>query len=114
MYDVTFPAAYSGSDWAVALEIIDATTNQPMTGLEDMLVEIVVNDDCDSPVLKGSTDDGMITIPDPGVLQWRFPKERLSGFCRGRTYDVGCRVTNEGGTRGLFIGKLPFLDGEFR
>lgn len=115
MYEVSFPAAYSGSDWAVAMEIIDAKTNKPMTGLDDMLIEVVVNDDCDHPVLQGSTDDGVITtLPEVGVLQWRFPKERLGGLCRGRTYAVGCRATNEGGTSALFTGTLPFLDGEFR
>ena len=113
MYDIAFPPVYSGADWAVAVEVIDPTTNQPMTGLEDALIELRVNDDCNHAILTGSTDDGLVIVPEPGVIQWIAPRDRMGGWCRGKTYSVGCRITTEGGTTALFTGTLPFLDGEF-
>ena len=113
MYDISFPPAYSGADWAVAVEVIDPTTNQPMTGLDEALIELRVNDDCNSAMLTGSTDDGLVTVPQVGVIQWIIPMARLSGWCQGKTYSVGCRITTDGGTTALFTGSLPFLDSEF-
>ena len=86
MYDISFPAAYSGADWAQSVEVIDHQTNKPLVGeLETSLIELVVNDDCNRPVLKATSADGTITVPASGLIQWAFPKESLSGMCVGKT-----------------------------
>ena len=105
MYDIAFPPAYSGSDWAQSVEVINDKTNQPLEGeLETALIELVVNDDCNHPVLRASSDDGSITVPEPGLIQWRFSKEQIAGLCAGKTYAVGCRVTPVGGSAPLTRG----------
>jgi hypothetical protein len=111
MYDIQF-VAYRGSDWAQAIEIIDAETNQPYD-LSEALVELRVNDRFDRPILEASTTDATVEFPEPHVMRWRFGKDQMRRWCDGKTYRVGCRVTTEGGTFPLFTGTLAFLDGEF-
>lgn len=115
MSDISFPPAYSGVDWSQSVEVINDKTNKPLEGeLETALIELVVNDDCNRPVLRASSVDGSITVPEPGLIQWYFSKEQMASLCTGKTYAVGCRVTPlGGGTSALFVGSLPFLDGEF-
>jgi|GEM_PF-1901689 len=106
----------SGADWAEAVELIDADTNQRLTeDLEAALIELRVNDDCNHQVLYGSNEPGgRLTIPEPGVIQWIFPQPEMAAFCRGKSYRLACRITPEaGGTSILFSGSLVYLDGEF-
>jgi hypothetical protein len=106
----------SGVDWAEAVELVDADTNQRLTeDLEAALIELRVNDDCNHQVLYGSNETGgCLTIPEPGVIQWLFPASQMTALFSGNTYRFACRITPEGGGASmLFAGSLAYLDGEF-
>lgn len=63
------------------------------------------------PVLTGSTDDGVVTTPAPGVLSWRFPATSMSALGPG-LYNVGILLSDDSGnTQQLFIGTVPIVEG---
>lgn len=102
--------AYRGSDWAAAIEAINAETNRPYD-LTGATIELTARGR-GSRVLRASTEDGTIQLPQPHVLRWRFEPSQMGGLYPGMTYAVGCRVTTEGGSFTLFTGNLAYLDGE--
>lgn len=111
-YEINF-AALSGSDWAEIVEAIDDDTNLPLD-LTGILIELQVRDRCNAVLLQASTADSTIVIPETGKFQWVFPKEQMGGLCKGTTYQVGCRLTQDDQTTALFTGNLAYLDGEFQ
>lgn len=109
MYQTNFVATNS-ADWAQAIQVIDADTNQPLE-LTGLTFELRVEDDCGSPMVSASTDEATITTPGDGVVQWVFTHEQMGGFCSGNTYKVGLTMTSAGGTTQILIGSLSYLDG---
>jgi len=113
MYEVQFVAT-SSAGWAKAIQLIDATTNEPMEDIEDATFELDVRDSCGTQILTRSTADDTIERPSVDTIQWIFTPAEMAGKCRDRTYRVGMTMTTEGGTIQLFIGTLTLLDGEVR
>lgn len=63
------------------------------------------------PVLSGSTDNGELTTPADGILQWHFPAARMSALCPG-LYGVGILLEDaDGYRRQLFIGTVAIIEG---
>lgn len=113
-YEARF-TAYSGSDWAGALEAYNADTGDLLTEMDDpdVLVEMHVRDRRNSQVLSGSTDDGILTRPASGQIRWIFPASSMAALCAGNTYGVGIRMTSSSGKVAILAGSLAFIDGEF-
>lgn len=109
MYEIQF-AATTSADWAVAIEIIDADTNQPMD-LSGATFELEVGSSCDGHYLSASTADSTIISPQTGVVQWTFPATTMDGLSYGRTHRVGLTMTTDGGTTQVFVGTLSLIDG---
>lgn len=109
MYDLQFFAT-DDSDWAQAVELIDDTTNLPLSDVADALFELGITD-CGRTLLSATTADSSITKPSPGVIQWIFTKAQLGSLCVGTTYKIGCRMTNDSGSIMVFSGTLAFVDG---
>jgi len=113
MYEIQFTAR-SGVDWAEAIEMIDAGTNEPLDQIANARVDIEVSDYDDRMILTATTADQTVRRPMAHVFQWRFPADQMRVLHHGTTYRVGCRVTTGGGTTELFSGTLAYLDGELR
>ena len=110
MYQVQFTATNS-ADWAQAIELIDATTNQPLALPDDAEFELTVRDRWDYAVLSAKTEDDSLELLPGGVLRWRFPFSRFSRFAPRTTFPVGLTMTTAQGTVQIFIGTLSFIDG---
>lgn len=110
MYEVQFFAT-SSADWGQAIELIDADTNQPMTGIDDATFKLAVDGPGRTSYLTASTAEGTITRPSPHIVQWLFDADELGSLCAGTTYWVGLTMTTDGGTTQLLRGTLIFLDG---
>ena len=110
MYQVQFVATTS-ADWAQAVELIDASTNLPLSDGDEAEFELQVDDRCGARMLTASTDDGTITMPEENVIQWRFTPEQHAGLCAGSTYSVGLVMTTVTGTIQLLTGTLAYIDG---
>lgn len=109
-YDIQFEST-DDADWGVAMPLIDGTTNQPLD-TTDITFELEVS--CGgSTYLTATTEDDTIEVPETGTIQWLFTKEQMASLDTSRTYRVGCRMINAGGTTQLFVGSLAVLDGGF-
>jgi hypothetical protein len=61
-------------------------------------------------VLTGSTDDGTITLPDVGTLQWLFIADRMASLPFG-AYQIGARISQDTRTAQLIIGRVNVTEG---
>lgn len=111
MYELKWQAT-DDADWAQAVEIIDANTNQPLEEAETATYELEVSD-CGSAVLRASSEAGTIEQPEPNIIQWRFTKAQMASLQTRKTYAVGCTMTTPSGTIQLFVGSLAIVDGGF-
>lgn len=110
MYEVQFLAT-SSADWAQAIELIDADTNLPMTGIDDATFKLAVDGPGNTSYLTASTAEGTLTRPSAHIVQWVFDAADLGSLCAGTTYSVGLTMTTDGGTIQILRGTLAFLDG---
>lgn len=109
MYQVQFVAS-SSADWAAAVELIDASTNQPLDVPVDATFNLTIGGRCWSD-FKANTADGKITRPADNIVQWRFSHDDIHRFWPRNTYDVGLTMTTTEGTIQLLIGTLSIIDG---
>ena len=110
MYEASFIAT-SSADWAQSVELIDATTNLPLDIPDEATFKLAVDGPHGSSYLTASTEEGTITRPAPGVVNWHFTPSQMGRLCDGRTFQVGLTMTTTGGTVQLLRGTLSFLDG---
>lgn len=103
--------ATDDADWAVAIEIIDASTGDPMD-ISAATFDFAISE-CGSSVLTASSDDATITKPTDTSIQWVFTAAQMGSLCPGTTYDVGLKMTTAGGTTQLIVGTLAIVDGGF-
>lgn len=110
MYEVQLVATGS-ADWALSVELTDASTNLPLVGVDDANFKLAVDDRHGRTILTRSTADGTIARPNPNIIQWVFRPSEMTGLCQGTTYRVGLTIEAAGGTTQIFIGSLTFIDG---
>lgn len=96
--------------YSFALEIIEAAPVANRTGYGSFPWGL---DDCTTPIITASLDDGRIMIVDTGTISIVIPKTAMQSLLP-RTYDVYLTITSVDDTkdgRQLLIGKLPVLYG---
>lgn len=96
----------SGEDWAETAVVTDDTTNGPLTDIDTALIELQVQDNCQSVVLRASTDDGSITRSASGQFTWWFPASQMAALPSGASYKVAARMTLGGRVTTLFLESL--------
>lgn len=106
--------ATDDADWAVAIEIVDADTNELMDiSSAAISFALSVKDECDSVVLSASSDEATITKPTNNSIQWAFTASQMSGLDTSTTYNVGLTMTTVTGTTQILVGTLAVVDGGF-
>jgi len=114
MYDAQLKPVSNRADWLETIELIDDDTGQVITDLTGVTVRIEVRRiPCGSHTLSGSSDDGHVTFPGNGIIQWQFTRSEMSNVSAG-TYDIGVTVTLNDFTEQELIGSLPVVDGVVR
>lgn len=111
MYDIQFFAT-DDADWAQAIELLDDDTNLPLD-LTGLTFAIEVKEHRSGVRIRLSTEDGSISSPVAGQIQWVVPADQVRGLCADETYRVGCTMTSDGGITQLFTGSLAVIDGGF-
>lgn len=134
MYDARFEPVSNRADWAVTFQIENEDTGEIITDLTGVsaLVEVCpqpgqfyywdygwptglapANYSYDTPVLSGSTDDGIITDLGDGVLEWHFTSDQMKAVCAG-TYDLGLTLERDDFVFQAIIGVVPIVRGVVR
>lgn len=100
--------AYNNADWNMQLQVTDSGTGSLMdfTGAS---IEIAVKDANNCQKLCGTVDNGKVTLPSTGVIEWLFPVADMQGICAGQ-YKMGGVYQLNGETIALFTGELSVLD----
>jgi hypothetical protein len=114
MYDAQLKPVSNRADWLETIELVDDDTNEIITDLTGVTVKVEVRNlpDC-WPMLAGSSDDGHVTFPGNGIIQWLFTRSEMSCLCAG-TYEIGVTVTKDDFTEQELIGSLPVVNGVIR
>lgn len=114
MYEAQLKPVSNRADWLETIELIDDDTGLVISDLSGVTVNIEVRQMPNSiRALSGSSDDGHVTYPGHGVIQWHFTKSEMSNLCAG-TYEIGVTVTRSDLTEQELIGSLPVVDGVVR
>lgn len=100
--------AYNNADWNMQLQVNDADTGALMdfTGAS---IEVAVKDANNCQLLTGTVDNGKITLPSTGIIEWLFPADDMKKLCVGQ-YKMGGVYQLNGETIGLFNGELAVTD----
>lgn len=114
MIDIKF-ASVTGSVWGERVEVINDTTNAPLSDVDTGTIELQVQDRNNCIVLTATTADGSITRPSTGEIQWQFTVSQMRALCAGNQYRIGCRHYDSDPDLAttLFTGSLAYIDGEF-
>lgn len=114
MYDAQLKPVSNRADWLETIELINDDDGQVITDLTGVTVNIEVRQmpGC-YRTLTGSSDDGHVTFPGNGVIQWQFSRSEMSTLTAG-TYEIGLTVTLNDFTEQELIGSLPVVDGVVR
>lgn len=114
MYEAKLNPVSNRADWLETIELIDDDTDQTITDLTGVTVKIEVRGlpNC-YPRLTGSSDDGHVTFPGNGIIQWLFTKAEMSTLCAA-TYEIGITVVKDDFTEQELIGVLPVVEGVVR
>lgn len=114
MYDAQLKPVSNRADWIETIELIDDDTGQIITDLSDVTVKIEVRKTpCYSQMLAGTSEDGHVTYPGNGAIQWHFTRSEMAGLSAG-TYEIGVTITRDDITEQELIGSLPVVDGVVR
>lgn len=114
MYEAQLKPVSNRADWLETIELIDDDTGQVITDLTGVTVKVEVRQMPNyCRALSGTTEDGHVTYPGYGVIQWHFTKSEMSNLSAG-TYEIGVTVTLDDFTEQELIGSLPVVDGVVR
>ena len=114
MYDAQLKPVSNRADWLETIELIDDDTGQTITDLNGVSVKIEIRQLSGFyRALVGSSDDGHVTFPGNGIIQWHFTRTEMSALVAG-TYEIGITVTLNDFTEQELIGSLPVVDGVVR
>lgn len=111
MYQGSLPPISNRADWFGALELVSDDTEEVITDLIGLDVEIVLRDRlCKTPRLTATTANGKVTTPGSGVIQWHFTDSEMSAICAG-SYEIGMTITRDGVVVQLLVAVQTILDG---
>lgn len=98
--------------WTDRLELYDNETGEPIDLIEQVeAVTLSLRDIyTGNVVLVGDLDSGAIIVVNPGIIEWSFPPEVMSGL-DPKSYDVGCRVEMVGETLQVLLGHVSVKRG---
>lgn len=114
MYQGVLATISNRADWFGDIELINDDTGDVITDLTGVEVKIAVRPVGHGwPVLKGSIEDGTVSIVGAGVLEWHFTAAQMAAVCPG-TYDVGITVSRDDITEQELVASLPVIDGVVR
>ncbi|MGJ5022329.1 hypothetical protein [Bradyrhizobium oligotrophicum] len=101
--------ASNRADWTVQVSATDADTGDAIdfTGAS---VTVAVRDENGCQKLLATTDNGKVTLPSAGVVQFAFTDSDMNGLCPA-TYLVGATYTINDETNQLFVGTVNVYDG---
>lgn len=100
--------AYNYADWNMQLQVTDADTGALMD-FTGAAIEIAVKDANNCQKLTGTVDNGKVTIPSTGIIEWLFPATDMQALCVGQ-YKMGGVYQLNGETVALFTGELSVAD----
>ena len=100
--------AYNNADWNMQLQVNDADTGALMD-FTGAAIEIAVKDVSNCQKLLGTVENGKITLPSTGIIEWLFPASDMMALCAGQ-YKMGGVYQLNGETIGLFTGELSVID----
>ncbi len=109
MYIGALPPVSNREDLEIDCEITDDETGD-LIDLTGAVIVFEVRDHRCSTVLSATTTNGKITIPDTGTFIVAFAESEMNELPND-TYEWGCTLLINGGTRQLGIGTVPVLDG---
>lgn len=111
MYQGSLSPISNRADWFGTLELVNDGTDEVITDLTGVEVEIVLRDRlCKTPRLTATMANGKVTTPGGGVIQWQFTEPEMSSICAG-SYEIGMTLTRDGVVVQQIIGVQPVLDG---
>lgn len=101
--------ASNRADWTVQISATDADTGDAIdfTGAS---VTVAVKDENGCQKLVATVDNGKVTLPIVGVIQFTFDDSEMRGLCPA-TYLVGATYALNGETNQLFVGTVNIYDG---
>lgn len=100
--------AYNNADWNMQLQVTDADTGA-LLDFTGAAIEIAVKDANNCQKLLGTVDNGKITLPSTGIIEWLFPATDMQSLCAGQ-YKMGGVYQLNGETIALFTGELSVND----
>jgi hypothetical protein len=104
--------ATNNADWNMQIEVKDADTGA-LVDFTGAVVEIEIKDANNCRKLCGSIDNGRVTLPSTGVIEWLFLASDMKCLCVG-AYKMGGVYELGGATVSLFTGELTVIDGVAR
>lgn len=113
MTDIRFPRASNRADWKFTLKNTDPTDGT-LIDLSPYSITLQVRrrGRC-GPVLSGTSTDGHMAFPSPGVIDVTFKASEMQALCPD-TYEVGAIVSDGTETAQLILGTVPVVDGVVR
>lgn len=98
--------------WTERLELYDAETGHGIDLVEGVeQITLSLRDQYTSTVvLVGDMDSGAVIVVNPGIIEWSFPPEVMSGL-DPKSYDVGCLVEMVGETIQVLLGHISVKRG---
>lgn len=114
MYQVQFEAVSNRADWIETVELINDDSGEVIFDLSGVtaVVEVRSQNPC-CCCLRGTTEDGRITMNEYGIIQWHFSRSEMATLAAA-TYEIGFTIEKDGITEQEIIGTLPVLDGVVR
>lgn len=91
-------------------QIIDTETGEAIDLTGATIVFELTRQDCCSPALSATTDNGAVTFPDNFTYQIDFTLAQMRTLCP-ETYKVGLTFERDDQTTEIIIGTLPILAG---
>ncbi len=109
MYTGTLQAVSNREDWSQAVALADAETGDAVT-ISRAALWVCQENEPNSPVLQGSTDDGKLALTADG-FEISFTVSDLSAVSAGM-YDLFVRIElDTGQIVQLMAGQIPFVEG---
>jgi hypothetical protein len=112
MLEGSLKPASNMATWTERLELYEGETGHGIDLVEEVeCITVTLRDIYTSEiVLRGDIDDGSIHIINPGIIEWSFPPEIMSGL-DPKSYDAGCLVEFRTETVQVFLGHVSVRRG---
>lgn len=108
MYTGSLPAATTFSTWVENIEVLDADDTPIDFSVVDEITVQVYDLNTGSVLLELTRNNGDITTPADGIVQWRAEAEDMGGFDR-LTYGLRLIIEQDDDTIALTLGTVPIV-----